>query len=426
MPTGSGSAKEQGTGVVHDQQSFGIPQPASVKTDNRINTLDFMRGVSMFFVFYTHFAINWNTSDWTSWCLFQWTVLDFMGITSFTGLSVLGTMIACFKRKEKGDLRLLPASTLLRALYLFILGQFLNIAAQWYMGVDLIFASNILFAIAIFSILTPLILKLNYKTRFLFAGAIIILYYPFLNWAFSGLTEAGITALQITLANMGDPRVVVYYFLFDHAMMTPLFPWLIIPFFMTTIFESLIKALNHGDFQVISHELKKIAVIGALIIACSIAVGFPLTRGYSWWEVDQLTTPGFFFTWPIHAVPLFYDRNTINMIVFNIGSFCIVFFMIGYVQLIWKKRFPWEDKMANFGRLSLTGFMLSELAYALGFIKLPLFLFYAIFIPLFILIVNAFWYWSNTLKGKFTLEWLSVIFVSIISRSFSKTRKGDE
>jgi hypothetical protein len=63
MIRGSRSAKGQDTGAMHDQQSSGLPQPASIKLDKRINTLDFMRGVSMFFVFYTHFAINWNTSD---------------------------------------------------------------------------------------------------------------------------------------------------------------------------------------------------------------------------------------------------------------------------------------------------------------------------------------------------------------------------
>ena len=61
-------------------------KPSASKETDRLPTIDFMRHISMFFVFYCHFMINWHSPDYVSWINLQWTLLDFLGITSFTGL----------------------------------------------------------------------------------------------------------------------------------------------------------------------------------------------------------------------------------------------------------------------------------------------------------------------------------------------------
>jgi hypothetical protein len=208
--------------------------------------------------------------------------------------------------------------------------------------------------------------------------------------------------------------------------MAPIFTWLIIPLLSTIIFEKFIKNYNKSSKNVLHKNLKKILLIGIITIISSMIIFNSPSKGYIEDELENLTRPGFYFTWPVNWVPLFLVRNSISMVVYNFGWFCVIFYIFARFQLVEGLKFPWEEKLSNFGKLSLTGFLLSHIPYAIP-LSLPLWLFYSIFIPFYIVLINLFWYWAKKLKGVGTVEWLiGIIIIHEIKKEKEKFMKEKE
>ncbi|NMC07296.1 MAG: hypothetical protein GYA24_18930 [Candidatus Lokiarchaeota archaeon] len=398
---------------------------ARFQAADRLPTIDFMRHISMFFVFYCHFMVNWRAPEFTSWLLFQWTILDFLGITSFTGLSVIGNMLSYYKRVEKGDTRIVTPALLTRAACLYAVAVPMNFVAQGYMGGFVLLMGNVLTIIAIFSLLTPVVLQLDWRIRAAILGMLVASYYPLVSWAWGGLLAAGISPEGIQAVHLADPRVFVYYALVDHRMTAPLFTWLPIVFFVTIVFERFVKTQGKLSREGIARELRRIAVIGAIIAVASAIAGSTPSQGYIAGELANLTHPGFYFTWPVDWIPMFFVRNSTFMVVYNFGMFCLTFWFFGTIQLVHGKRFPAQEKLMNFGKLSLTGFLLSHIPYAIQ-IQIPFWPFYAIFIPIYILIIECFWRWTTRLRGVGTVEWVITIASSFVTKTIERKRRVDE
>ncbi|MFX0100182.1 MAG: hypothetical protein ACFFCS_11425 [Candidatus Hodarchaeota archaeon] len=392
----------------------------------RIKTIDYMRSISMFFVFYCHFAVNWRGEGWVSWIRLQWTALDFLGITSFIGLSILGSLMSHFSRMEKGDNRLITKKIILRASFFFILGEIYNLIGIGYMGVFHFFGANIFYTLTIFSLLLSFFMRLDYRIKLVIVAIITFTYYPLLNWAWGGLQAAGISPEAIQIEHMQDPRILVYYMILDHRAMSPLYPWLVLPLLITIVFGRIMKVFKTAHKEELHKETKKILLVGIALVVINMITGYQLTQGYIVHDFLELIQPGFFITWPLkEGLPLFWVRNSIRMILYNFGWFCIIFYVISWIQFVKERKFPWEDKMMAFGNLSITGFFLSLIAYTVK-LRLPWPIFYAIFIPIFIIIVNTFYYWTVKYKAKFSLEWLLVVYTTIISNlGKGKKKKGD-
>jgi hypothetical protein len=399
------------------------PAPKAGKETDRLPTIDFMRHISMFFVFYCHFMINWRAPEDSSWIILQWTLLDFLGITSFTGLSIIGNMLSYYKRVEKGDTRLFTPGSWVRALCLYAIAIPMNLVAQGYMGGFALLMGNVLTIIAVFSLLTPLILQLDWKVRTVILAVLVASYYPLVSWAWGGLVDAGIPPEGIAAANLADPRVFVYYVLFDHRMTAPLFTWLPIVFLVTIVFDRFVKMQGKMSKEGLAHELRRIAAIGAIIAVASVLVGSAPSQGYIAGELANLIHPGFFITWPVNWLPMFLVRNSASMVVYNFGMFCVTFFIFGTIQLVHGKRFPAQEKLMNFGKLSLTGFLLSHIPYAIQ-ISLPFLLFYAIFIPIYIAIIEVFWLWTTRARGVGSVEWAITLASVLVTKAVErKTRE---
>jgi hypothetical protein len=417
-----GHVEQKGNEIEGDRRTA----PKASKETDRLPTIDFMRHISMFFVFYTHFMINWHAPEWDSWIILQWTLLDFLGITSFTGLSIIGNMMSYYKRREKGDTRLFTPGSWVRVLCLYAIAVPMNLVAQGYMGPICLLAGNVLTIIAVFSLLTPLVLQMRWEARAIVLAMLLVLHYPLVSWAWGGLVDAGITAEGITMASIADPRVFAYYVLFDHGVTAPLFTWLPIVFLVTTVFERFVKTQGKLSKDGLSRELGRIALIGAIIVVTSALAGSTPTQGYIPGELANLTHPGFIFTWPVDWLPMFLVRNSGSMVVYNFGMFCLTFFVFGSIQLVHGKRFPAQEKLMNFGKLSLTGFLLSHIPYAFH-LELPLWTFYAIFIPIYIAIVEVFWLWTTRARGVGSVEWgitfVSTLVTKAVERKAKENRK---
>ncbi|MHA1791086.1 MAG: heparan-alpha-glucosaminide N-acetyltransferase domain-containing protein [Promethearchaeota archaeon] len=378
----------------------------------RIHTIDFMKGLSMIMIFYCHLSWVWRAMDWFSLMRFEWFILDFFGPIMFVMMSVVGNMISFKKRQMRGDNAILTRKSFLKVSYLLILGEVINFTAGNYMGAYHFVIWNVITTIAVFSLLTPYLMLISRQIRVLAILIITLLYFPLVDHLTGGLVDANIYPGNVLPTYFGDPRILLYFLFFDHRMMTPIFSWLLVPLLCTIIFEPIVNNFFKKNKKELNNKLNHLGVIGVVFIAFAVILGSQLTKGYINNDYQELIYPGTFFNWPFkEGYPIFLVRHTPQYIYYNFGIVIVLFFIFGKIQVIKGIRIPLEEKINNFGALSLSAFMLSHVGFVIEGIRLTHFVFLAIFIPLIIIIVNLFWYWSVEKKKVGTLEWLMGVYV---------------
>lgn len=385
-------------------------------TKSRITTIDTMKGMSIIMIFYCHFAYLWHADDWAAFVRIQWLFLDFFGPAMFVTMSMLGNMLS--SAKELDSLKrgaLYSTKSLIKISYLFIIGEFINLFTLGGIGILHVFEWNVVTTIAVFSLLMPLILRTKVRTRIVLIVIITLLYYPLLNFSMSSINGTGLDPAYITPVQIPDFPTLIYFLFFQQAMTCPLFPWLLVPLISSIIFEPFIAAYRSNTPGAIQAELRKIRYIGILFIVGAIALGFWLIPGYTWDIMKDLSKPGAFYSYSFAGVPVFLVRHTPQYIFYNLGIICVIFSILAERQLIRQKHILWEEKINNFGIMSLTAFILSHFPFLFPWIRMQALLFYAFFIPLIFIVVNAFWFWNK--KGKIigSFEWGMTLYSKAIS-----------
>jgi hypothetical protein len=387
----------------------------------RLTTIDTMKGMSIIMIFYCHFALIWHAADWAAFFRMQWLLLDFFGPAMFVTMSVLGTMLSAAKSADSPEHgSLYTRRSLLRISFLFILGELYNLTTVGSVGIMHVFEWNVFTAIAMFSLLMPLILRLKVRTRVLLIAIIVVLYYPLLNYSLTSINAAGIDPGVATPAMIPDLPTYVYFLFFQQAETCPIFSWLIVPLAASIIFEPFISKYNNATPRAIQVELRKIRWVGLILIVGAISLGYWLIPGYTHDIMDDLRVPGQIFSYPFSGVPVFLVRHTPQYLFYNLGIICVIFSFLAERKLVRCKQIPWEEKINNFGAMSLTGFLMSLLPYLVHEVILQELLFMVIFIPLIIVIVNFFWIWQKKFKIIGSAEWFMRIYVMFFSRLLDK------
>ncbi|HME52225.1 MAG TPA: heparan-alpha-glucosaminide N-acetyltransferase domain-containing protein [Candidatus Lokiarchaeia archaeon] len=398
---------------------------AEPATKRRITTIDTMKGMSMIMIFYAHFAFILRTSDWTAFTRIQWLFLDFFGPAMFVTMSMLGTMLGSAGGKDLSKREpLYPRRSLIKITYLLIVGEIINLITLGGIGILHVFEWNVVTAIAIFSLVMPLILRMKMRWRMVLIVLIVMLYYPLLNFSMSSINAAGVDPGAATPAQINDLPTIIYFLFFQQAMTCPLFPWLLVPLITSIIFEPFCKAYRSNAPGAIQAELRKIGYVGLIFIAGAIALGFWLVPGYTRDIMPELSTPGQFFTYPFAGVPVFLVRHTPQYIFYNLGIICVIFSILAERQLIQQKRILWEEKINNVGIMSLTLFLMSHVSWLFQWIHVQALVFYSFFIPLVFIVVNAYWYWNKRGKMIGSLEWAMVMYTMAITRALGRFDKG--
>jgi hypothetical protein len=117
---------------------------------------------------------------------------------------------------------------------------------------------------------------------------------------------------------------------------------------------------------------------------------------------------------PMYPMPLFLISDYPQNILYMMGNLLIILWFVGTVQIVQKKSFPAEKWVTSMGRLSLTAFMSSHIAYIIPIEDTLLLQFYIIFIPVILLVVAGFHYWEKKYKAVGTLEWFGTLYAGMI------------
>ncbi|MFX0101184.1 MAG: hypothetical protein ACFFCS_16535 [Candidatus Hodarchaeota archaeon] len=376
----------------------------------RMDTLDYLKGMSMMMIWHAHTAMYWTGLP--PFYGRQWLFCDFFGSAGFIFLSVLGTIASCERRWSNGDKTLITRKMFIRASYLLIIGECMNLFNLWYLGLYHLTAWNVLTTIGLFQLLTPLFMKTPKVVRLIMIAAIMIVYFPLLYWCAGGIQEAGILFYKMKIENFSDPRILIYYLFMHQAMMAPIIPYLMVPLITTLVFEGFSKAFTSQDKKIRKKKLSQIGLIGLILLGISILLGFPLMIG----PLNE----GLF---TLHPIPMFLISDYPQNIIFMMAENFILLWIVGTVQMVKEKSFPAEKYVMNFGRFSLSAFMLSHVC-SLVPLYLPIPIYYYIVMGITVTIaVVAFYYWNKKFKMVLSFEWIGGVYTNIITRFLDKRKK---
>jgi hypothetical protein len=346
-------------------------------------------------------------------------VFDFFGPSMFVTLSVVGSIIGYYKRKEKGDERIINVQILLKASYLFIVGELLNLVIDGgRLEIYHLISWNVITFVAFLTLLIPSIMKLDYRFRLGILIFLVLSYFPLYNLGLQAVKGVGASEMNLFAEDVQNVGVFLFIFLFNPANMTPVYSWLIVPFLVSLVFDKFIHKNITMDPNY-KKELKLLGKLGLVFILGSILFGFPLVQGYPG-IMDDLLWPASWFQWPFEGgIPQFWLRHTPQYLFFNFGILCLMFSYFGKRELVQQKDFPWQDKLCNFGILSLTGFLASFIGVVIP-VQTPFLLFWIIFWPIIIVFIYAFWFWVKKFKATGSFEWLMVVYMLAVKKIIKK------
>jgi hypothetical protein len=388
-------------------------------------TIDTLKGISILVILYIHVGNVWCAPDFISLMKFQWYIVDFIGPAMFLTLSVIGNMASSVGQNTPGKAPPVPRRRLLRVSFLLIYGEIINLLTAWRQGIYHVTAWNVITTIAVFTLLMPYILRLPKAARIAILVVIVVTYYPFMQWAIADIFPHGVSLGTTTETMLRDPRTFVYWLLFYSDMMTPVYSWLVIPISASLIFDKVV-ALNKPEAKdKIRSELKKIAVIGVCLVVGSLLASIQVIPEYNTAFFESLTRPSPYFTWPIPGgLPPFLVRHVPQYLFYCLGTECLLFSTIGWIQLVKGKKLPFEGKINNLGKLSVTVFALSFVLSMLP-LDLPFAFFFIAIIPMLLLVTAWCWIWTRRFNRKGTIEWMMDVHVGVISHFIDK-RKGSK
>lgn len=389
---------------------------------NALVTIDVMKGISLIAMLFMHFA-HWRSAEWQALMQFVWYITDFFGPMMFVTISAVASMVSYYSQIVGKKVTPYSRRKLLRVSFLFIYGEIFNLFAYWYMGIYHVVAWNAITLIALFSLLIPLMLRIQKGVRVVIIAILAAAYFPLVQWSMGAINSLGIDINAITLGDLQDPRTIVYWIFFNHAFMTPIFSWLIIPLLTSVIFEDFVIAWNANNREKVRSELKKIGYAGAILIIIGVATGFWLAPDYNLRVFNHLKAGDLYFIWPFpQGLFVFLIRDTPQYMFYNLGIIFVLFSIIGSWQLVRRRTLFLEAKIVNLGRYSLSVYTLSFLGFIIP-LQLSLLMFLAIACPLLVLIILIFWFLNKKFKGIGTLEWLSDIYTNLISFAIDMHRE---
>jgi hypothetical protein len=393
-----------------------MPFPAK-----HLTTIDTMKGISIIVLFYGHSAFIWRTTDWFAFMRFTWLVSDFIGPIMFITMSVLANMISAANETIGNQRDSRTRRAWIRASFLFLMGVIYDLGSIVRMGAYFIIGANIFYTIAIFSLLNPLIMRLKVRTRVALIAIIMILYYPLLDLSLKSITAAGLDADVFIPTQLMDIPTFFYYILFNQGQTVPFFPWILVPLVASIIFEPFITNQGTATPETLHAGFTRIRNAGLIFITAAIALGFWLFPGYGFDIMSDMNVPGSFFTWPYpEGVPVFLVRYTLQYIFYNLGIVFVLFGVLGEWQLVRGKHVLWEKKVNNFGRLSITGFIMSHVAYLFWWARMPILLFLVIYGIMMIALVNGFWFWSEKYDAIGSPEWILKAYIKRATKLLEK------
>ncbi len=408
--------------------------PTSKVATDRIVTLDYLKGIAVFWFTIGHTIMFWHEDTWISAGAFLALCLDWTGPGLFIAVSVLGTMISIRKRQFSGNTKGMFINGFIKSSFMLIVGEIMNIVLGYAygdrkLGPWHVFGANMITVIGLAQILTYGIVMLRIRTRITLLAACITIYPILLVACLSAIEMDGSGQLPVSETVLVTPAYIAYYLLFYLDAMAPTLSWIITFLAASIMFEGFSRRYAEGsvrgDFgpvQAQRAQINRMKIMGVAAIILGVAAGgFILVRGLgmSGWLYDYVINNDPLRFYDLPGLPLFLTRHVPNYLIFNIGVLVITFALLHTRSFIDKRGLPAQDTILAVGQFSFTIFISENLLNLIP-LRLPLY----IYVPIIIGILTgiALWcrYWSRNLHGIGSIEWMLPIYMELVKNVIQK------
>jgi hypothetical protein len=407
---------------------------------SRIVTMDYLKGIAAFWFTLGHMMLYFNDGSWNSIMALVIIILDWLTVTLFLTLTVVGTMASINKKELSGKTKGMFTTAVQKSVFLLIVGMVINIVIDNHNPEKLdlwaVFGANMISVIALVQMFTYLLVKMKKWLRFVLLAVLVVLYPILLNACLVaiGFTDPG--QLPVSASRLTTPGYIIYYLLFHQDAMAPTFEWLITAVLTSLVFEDFAKSASLSpNMEPVRTDVtrsvpdphysatKNLAIIGLLCVACSVLFGgFFLWTGispsnmlYSWMhEGDQFS----FYT--AEGLPLFFVRHFPNYTAFNVGVLAVVYAALHHASAFRRKVLILQDTFVIAGQYSFSIFVYGH-AFYLMFLKITIWQYIAICIPIAIAMLIAVRIWALKARGVGSLEWL----LNMYMKGLAKLQKQD-
>ncbi len=385
-----------------------ISAPAPpLKSPDRIISIDVLKGIAIALVILAHIAgLSFVPEEQWIYGLI-YTILDVFGPSMFIFLSVLGVVFSILNKPGGTRNKKTRNAVFQRGLIIFLLGSIVNILGTVQQFGPLSFWQWFILQLLAFSqIITFYVLKLPKLTRMILAFLIIFIISPVV---FGQLTDAmyaaGINYKTLSLDDLSNPSALLFWFLYYPPHMSPILPWIAVPFIASIVGESLVNAVRKGTREAKMNFIRATLVDGIIFVLVAIAFGSTLQKtDLGTYLFDIINNNPYF---QIPGIPEFLIMHSNYNLLYNMGMSMILLCPVFYLTEVKNLRGRKLNFFNFYGRFSLSLFMYHMLfgAWLPLMVTLPWMVVYMLFM------YALLYYFLKMLVVKFegvgTIEWLA-------------------
>jgi hypothetical protein len=393
----------------------------------RIASLDFLKGFLMLWIMYVHLGSYWGDGTFASAWRLVWLLLDWMGPVGFIAFTIIGTMLSYKKKLECGKTKGMGIEALKKFSFLFLIGELMNIVIDARNPVHLgpwhVLGMNMITAVAFAQLFAHAVLRLSQYQR-LFLVAIMLIFFPLLfAFCLEGLGPGGPDVFIMEASRLTSAPAITYFLFFHMDSMMPTYGWLILTPLTIIMFDNVINAHLQGHVTAKKPNtrmtpLANLAVMGLVLAVLSILSGGFIVMpgiGGSLGAYINLVNPDPFRFWTLPGIPLFLWRFSPQYLCFSLGIIATTFALVYHVRDNGSTKSRPPTRIEIFGKYSFSVFVYSHV-FGLIPLKVALIGFIALLFPILAALVFIVQVWDARLDGKGSLEWWLRKYMTLLLR----------
>ncbi|MHA1684101.1 MAG: hypothetical protein ACTSUE_24390 [Promethearchaeota archaeon] len=426
-------------GITPGNGGTGGNTPFFAKAVGRLTTLDFLKGLGLIFILYSHLSIYVGNESWKSFHMFQLIIYRPIGPANYTICSILGVVLSLDRREiakrtsGRGGGDAMVARAFRRMVALVIFGSLINVGLIWHELVNpdvslinkvlkVIFTWNIITSIGFSQFIAFFFKRLSVLWQIISIAAVFAFYYIMVPVIIDTFVNMGLPyQSQDLTTNQGMNAILfVYHYLFFHNSMAPFIPCIAFTLLTCVVFRNVSRLMasnKEAARLLIKGEFKKIYAICTGLIVTAMIVGGGLGKGViNRNEYYQLIHDDPFRIWNPSSggYPIFLQPNNPMHVLFSFGIMSIITItMLWFIDIDKNERVgkrKWMNSLSTMGKYTLTLFITHGI-FSLAPNILDFFTFIFTFLGITTAYIVGFHYWEKFNEGKYSLEWMVKKFI---------------
>lgn len=381
----------------------------------RIQSIDFVKGIAMIFIILCHVSAAWLDLDWVYIYGMVYAVLDILGPSLFVFLSALSVIFSIKRKQGKIPEKVLKARIYTRGIVIMAIGFLYNfigfstLIESDYSFPFTLWGWNILMFIGFSQIVSYHAIKID-KTWRGFVGVFIIFVSP-------GIRDMIYLAKDTNLGAW-----IAHFIITSPAPQVTLLPWLAVCFISTIFGEMLYEAMVEGPGLAYERLVRLFTIWGILFIIVGVFMPLPQPRWewglalqtfetlpvseYPQLDLWRVMNQQIWYQFP--GMPLFLIRGTSSAMIYQLGA-ALLLIAVSFNQIdIKRKAGRFIGMVIYYGKVSLSLFLLH---YA--FVPLFFTAYNIAFFPFVIITYIGFYgfimyLWFEYFDGKGSPEWIMI------------------